>query len=127
MAKPLGLVAEHLKNRRMEFVMEDGVLVRRVTADDGGYQHRCSLEVYEKVACAVEEAVNGTTLIELRQNEDVPFTQANLALEFLKERGIAEVRHRRTYSASTDVYLDAMIEWHALDHKARTGEDTGVS
>ncbi len=37
-----------------------------------------------------------------------------MALEFLKERGLVEVRHRRCYPASNSVHLDAMVEFHAL-------------
>jgi hypothetical protein len=37
-----------------------------------------------------------------------------VALEFLKERGIMEVRHRRCYPASKSVHLDAMTEFFAL-------------
>jgi len=37
-----------------------------------------------------------------------------VALEFLKERGLVEVRHRHCYPATEDVYLDAMVEYHAL-------------
>jgi hypothetical protein len=51
----------------------------------------------------------------------------NVALEFLKERGLVEVRHRRCYPASPDVYLDAMVEYLALEHQGTTSESTGVS
>jgi hypothetical protein len=38
----------------------------------------------------------------------------NVSLEFLKERGLVEVRHRRCYPATKHTHLDAMVEFHAL-------------
>jgi hypothetical protein len=69
------------------------------------------------VAHAVEETPaegQGTSLIDVVGREDLPFTQVNVALEFLKERGLVEVRHRRCYPATRHVHLDAMVEFHAL-------------
>ncbi len=57
----------------------------------------------------------------IARKESIPFTQVNVALEFLKERGLVDVRHRRCFPATLDVYLDAMVEYHALadgDHFA---------
>jgi hypothetical protein len=56
----------------------------------------------------------GTSVARLARQERLPFTQINVALEFLKERGIVDVRHRHCYPATEDVYLDAMVEYHAL-------------
>jgi predicted transcriptional regulator len=50
----------------------------------------------------------------IARQEGLAFTQVNVALEFLKERGIVDVRHRRCYPGTRDVHLDAMIEFHAL-------------
>ena len=61
----------------------------------------------------------GTTLIDVVGREDLPFTQVNVALEFLKERGLVEVRHRRCYPATKHTHLDAMVEFHALAHACR--------
>ena len=52
--------------------------------------------------------------MQIARKEHLPFTQVNVALEFLKERGIVDVRHRRCYPATESVHLDAMVEWHAL-------------
>jgi hypothetical protein len=38
----------------------------------------------------------------------------NVALEFLKERGLVDVRHRRCYPSTRHTHLDAMVEFHAL-------------
>jgi hypothetical protein len=96
----------------------DRHLVRTVTFPDGRtYTHRCPQASYETVAHAVAETSvdgDGATLELLSQTEDLAFTQVNVALEFLKERGLVDVRHRRCYPATTDVYLDAMVEYHAL-------------
>ena len=97
----------NLPEREARFYIEDGCLVRKVTAADGrGYSHRCSKEVYETVACAVEETPaegEGTSMTVIVKQEVLPFTQVNVALEFLKERGIIEVRHRRCYPATKSV------------------------
>jgi hypothetical protein len=110
----------NLKNRDVRFFLEDGCLVRVVTADAGDgrtYTHRCAKEAFETVAWAMEELPregDGTTLMQIAKKEALPFTQVNVALEFLKERGIVDVRHRRCYPATKIVHLDAMVEWHAL-------------
>jgi hypothetical protein len=107
-----------LRNRFVVFRIEDGHLVRTVTCPDGrGYEHRCELQTFQTVAHAVEETPaqgDGTSLTEIVRKENLPFTQVNVALEFLKERGIVDVRHRRCYPATRSVHLDAMVEFHAL-------------
>jgi hypothetical protein len=110
-----------LPNRNVDFRHEDGCLVRTVTGADGRhYTHRCAMAAYEKVAHALNETPatgNGTTMAMIATQECIPFTQANVAFEFMKERGLVEVRHRRCYPASSEIYLDAMVEWHALSEK----------
>jgi hypothetical protein len=113
----------NLKQRNVRYTVEDGHLVRIVTsADSDGrtYSHRCELKTFEAVANAVAETPadgEGTSLLLIARSERLPFTQVNVALEFLKERGIADVRHRRCYPGSCEVYLDAMVEFHALREK----------
>ena len=108
----------YLKDRDITFRHEDGCLVRTVAGADGRtYTHRCAKEAFETVAWAMEELPregDGTTLRQIAKKEALPFTQVNVALEFLKERGIVDVRHRRCYPATESVHLDAMVEWHAL-------------
>ena len=110
----------HLKNRDVRFHIEDGCLVRTVVSDasDGRtYTHRCDKATFETVAYAIQETPaegDGTTLLRIARRENLPFTQVNVALEFLKERGIVDVRHRRCYPGTRDVHLDAMIEFLAL-------------
>ncbi len=114
----------HLRRRDVRFAIQDGCLLRTVTGDasDGrSYSHRCELKTFETVAHAVAETPDqgeGTNLTLLARQEKLPYTQANVALEFLKERGIVAVRHRRCYPASCDAYLDAMTEWHVLAEEA---------
>jgi hypothetical protein len=114
------MLPKYLNNRDVRFTHEDGCLVRTVTSDitDGRtYHHRCDRAMFEKVAWAIAETPAegvGTTLAIIAKAERIPFTQANVALEFLKKRGLVEVRHRRCYPATADVHLDAMIEFHAL-------------
>jgi hypothetical protein len=106
------------RSRDVRYQVLDRFLVRTVVFPDGRtYTHRCPLTSYEQVAHAVAETPDegeGTTLELLSEAEDLAFTQVNVALEFLKERGLVDVRHRRCYPGSTDVYLDAMVEYHAL-------------
>ena len=69
---------------------------------------------------AVEElGEQGFTLESLLQYErnadrDVTFTNVAVALAFLRERGILDVRYRRNYAATQCAHLDAMTEFHAL-------------
>jgi hypothetical protein len=63
----------------------------------------------------------GTTLILLARTEALAYTQVNVALEFLKERGIVDVRHRRCYPATRETYLDAMVEFCALAEEPKPG------
>ena len=108
----------NLHNREVTFRVEDGCLVRTVAGSDGRtYTHRCAKEAFETVAHAMSETPaegDGTTLTILARRETLAFTQVNVALEFLKDRGIVDVRHRRCYPATRDVYLDALVEFHAL-------------
>ena len=109
-----------LKNRSVVFFVQDGCLVRIVTGkagDDRTYTHRCGKDAFETVAHAIGEAPregDGTSLTKISRQENLPFTQVNVALEFLKERGLVDVRHGHCYPATADVYLDAMVEYHAL-------------
>ena len=110
----------NIRKRDVRFTVQDGCLVRTVAGDAGDgrtYTHRCAKAVFETVGWAVEELPReggGTTLMMIARQENLPFTQVNVALEFMKERGLVDVRHRRCYPATRDVYLDAMVEYHAL-------------
>src|SRR3954469_24500334 len=106
--------------RDIRFTVEDGHLVRTVTRDtrEGlprAYTHRCTKRAFESVVHLLAETPaegEGTALGDIAEREQLPFTQANVALEFLKERGLVEVRHRRCYPATSgDLYLDAMVEF----------------
>ncbi|MCC7350200.1 MAG: hypothetical protein IT446_06490 [Phycisphaerales bacterium] len=107
-----------IRDRDITFRHEDGCLVRTVAGADGRtYTHRCSLEVFEKVAWVLEETPaegNGVAINEIAAEHDLPHTQVDVTQAFLQERGIIDRRHRRNYPASDSVHLDAMVEWHAL-------------
>jgi hypothetical protein len=103
------------------FGVLDGHLVRKVVPVRGKpYEHRCPLEAFEQIAHAAEElGEQGFTLESLvdrerRAGRDVTFTNVAVALAFLRERSILDVRYRRNYAATDAVYLDAMTEYHAL-------------
>jgi len=61
------------------FDVIDGMLVREATLDDGRrYEHRCTREVYEAVAHAVDAhgmAGQGVTCDSLARALDLPYTQ----------------------------------------------------
>jgi len=109
-------MATRHRERNVIFDVVDGVLERKVIfPDDRTYTHRCTREVYEEVAHAIEErGAQGVTLDPLAKALDLPFTQVNVALEFMKERGCVVTRGRRNYPASTFLYEDAMIEFTFL-------------
>ena len=109
-------MATHHRSRNVIFDVVDGVLERKVIFPDGKtYTHRCTRKVYEEVAHAIEErGADGVTLDPLAKALDLPFTQVNVALEFMKERGCVVTRGRRNYPASNFLYEDAMIEFTFL-------------
>ena len=104
------------RGRNELFDVEDDHLIRRVVPRSGKpYEHRSPRKAFEQVAFAIDEAGDEAfTLESLVEREDLPFTQAAVALAFLKERGIVETRYRRNYAATDGVHLDAMTEFYAL-------------
>jgi hypothetical protein len=104
------------RERIETFEVLDGHLVRKVVPRRGEpYEHRCPLASFEQIAHAAEGfGEDGFTLEKIAEHEDLPFTQVAVALAFLRERGILDVRYRRNYAATTSVHLDAMTEYWAL-------------
>jgi len=102
--------------RKVEFAIDDGDLVRTVTFPDGKeYVQRCKPEVYQEVAYLIEELGSaGVTLDELAARLDGRHTQINVAKGFLLERACLEVRRRRNFATSNTFFEDAMCEFHAL-------------
>ncbi len=111
-----------IRQRDVRFEVVDDRLVQSVVGPDGrGYTHRCDRQTYESVAHAIEEAgQTGVTLEPLARAIDAPYTQVNVALGFLKERGCLVTRLRRHYPASTFLFEDAMIEYFAVAEGATT-------
>jgi hypothetical protein len=112
-------------DRQCEFRMVHGVLVRTVKRSDGrSYQHSCTLESFADVARFIEEhAAEGVTTPRLWDElDDVPCTQATVALEFLKERGLVDVERRRCFPGSNVFFEHALCEWHALAFQCETEE-----
>jgi hypothetical protein len=109
------------RERDETFEVLDDHLVRKVVPVRGQpYEHRCPRVAFEQIAHAAEELGDqGLTLeslvaYERNAGRDVTFTNVAVALAFLRERGILNVRYRRNYAATTSVHLDAMTEYHAL-------------
>ncbi len=109
------------RERTEIFEVFDDHLVRKVIPAPGQpYEHRCPRGSFEQIAHAAEElGEQGFTLDSLLKYErqagrDATFTSVAVALAFLRERGILDVRYRRNYAATTCVHLDAMTEYWAL-------------
>ncbi len=109
---------QRIRGRQVRFYHEDGCLVRTTTGGDGRtYTHRCTQAAFEAVAHAIDETPDegqGTTMPIIACQEGLPYSQVNVAMEFLVERGIIDRRHRRNYPATVSVHLDAKVEWYAL-------------
>jgi len=98
------------------YAVTDDRLVRTVKSRHGRiYVHRCTRRIFEDVCYAIEaQPTEGVTMETLAESIGVPYTQANVALEFLKERGCVVTRLHRSYPASGVLYEDAMCEFYAL-------------
>lgn len=119
----------YFHDRDVTFLHEDDCLLRVVTstADGRTYRHRCSLASFETVAWALSEIPlqgDGITLARIAKRERIPFTQVNVALEFLKERGLVDVRHRLCYPTTAAIHLHAMVEFHAIAEGSANAEDS---
>jgi hypothetical protein len=82
------------------------------------YRHTCPLQDLETVAHELDEAgAAGATREGIRERTGIAWTRINVALRFLDERSIiaqSGKRGRLYVPASGGVYLDAMVEYHAL-------------
>jgi hypothetical protein len=116
--------------RTETFFVEGGVLACAVVPDPGKggggrpYIHRCPLSALEAVAHAIDEApASGITQPEVKAATGLPWTQVDVALALLRERGCIERGYRRRYRPTGgDTHLDALIEYHALrDGSANDG------
>lgn len=96
-------------------VVDDGSLRREVNLSNGrSYIHYCSKASFLAVADAMEDR-QGHTAADLSRSLDMPFTQCDVAFQFLKDRGVIETRRkRRSWAASDCVFEDAMVEYHFL-------------
>ena len=104
-----------------------GALLRRVVPKRGTpYEHACTKQVYDDVAYAIEQMGSASfTMEDIRAKAGggdeanmPPWTQVAVAVAFLKERScIVPARERKHVAATDDVYLDGMIEYHALCEK----------
>lgn len=123
------------RQRDARFEVIGKCLVRSVTdlatdriGERQGYKHRCSRASYEAVAIALdtlEARRDGLTMRQIVEQERLPFTQVNVALEFMLERSIILPIGRGTFRganpAKADVYLDAMVEFCALAEEPMIG------
>lgn len=103
-----------------KFTIEDGLLLRAVFPDRGQpYVHRCELKTFKEVCHAIDGLEEWEGLFsgeEIMEPAGLPSTQTFTAIAFLKERGcIVPAQRRKHKVATTDVYMDGMIEWKALE------------
>ena len=100
---------------RLDF-HEVSALVRRVVPRKGQpYEHRCPEDAYEAAAHAIGELAGGFVLEDVRRAAEITWTEAAVALAFLKERGCVVPVHGRKHAATSDtIFEDAMTEYHAL-------------
>jgi hypothetical protein len=111
--------------RQCEFRIVDGFLYRTVELPDGrSYRHTCTLESFADVVRFIEEhGAEGITTTRLWDVlDDVPCTQATVALEFLKDRGLVDIERRRCFPTSECFLEHALCEWHALAFQCETEE-----
>jgi len=102
------------RDRHVNFDVKNDHLVRSVVLPTLGhsYTHRCTRQVFEAVARAIEASPDlGVTIGSLVKALDLPATQVHVALDFLQERTCVVTRGRRTYPASKALFEDAMIEF----------------
>ena len=107
------------RGRKVNYSIVGSVLEQSVTFPDGHhYAHRCTQESFELIAHAIEESgSDGFVMEQLAEQEDLPSTQAAVALAYMKERGCVEVRSKRCYPAPNYTFEDAMVEFHWLRHQ----------
>jgi hypothetical protein len=109
-----------IENREIEFrATPGGALERYVKLPDGReYAHRCSEDVFKKVAAYIDEHVNeGVTMMTIADAIEAPYTQVNVALELLKERGMFLDQGRVNYvegGYKAGFYEHALIEFYAI-------------
>ncbi|MCC7409312.1 MAG: hypothetical protein IT442_14700 [Phycisphaeraceae bacterium] len=109
-----------LENRDIEFrATPGGMLERYVKLPDGReYAHRCSEDVFKEVAAHIDEHLDqGVTMTALADVIDAPYTQVNVALELLKERGMFTTQGRINYverGYRTAFYEHALTEFYAI-------------
>ncbi|MBP9032297.1 MAG: hypothetical protein KBG29_00290 [Pseudomonadales bacterium] len=118
-------MAATISQREETFEVLGHHLVRKVVPVRGQpYEHRCPRAAFEQIAHAADElGETGFTLealvtYERNAGRDVTFTNVAVALAFLRERSILDVRYRRNYAATCSVHLDAMTEFFALAEEA---------
>jgi site-specific recombinase XerD len=103
------------ETRVVSFFRVGDRLHRTVSMNDGrSYAHNCTLDTFKQVAHALAEAKRPTTLKEVAEQEQLPYTEVNIAIEFLKERGLLETVRRRSLPASRTFFECAMTEFYAL-------------
>ncbi len=99
---------------------DTGDLVKRGAPRSGNaYEHRCPRADFEAVAHAVNESDRPVVYMDIAALLGLPHTRVAVAFAFLVERGCLTPAHgrKRRRPDDADVYLDALIEYHALLEK----------
>lgn len=104
-------------------VDRDGCLVRSVVPKVGkAYEHRCTYPAFKRVCWRFDTHGRGDTIETIAAAENIPITQADVAVAFLIERGSIIRERRLLWPQTIDVFLDGVAEYRALElacHQAR--------
>jgi hypothetical protein len=107
-------------NRAETFRTDGDDLVRSVIPRSGrAYEHRCERAVFVDVLYAIDARCGDPfTYEQVREETGHPASQVATAVAFLKEVGTLAPAGRKRHRATTDAYLDGMIELLALAEEA---------
>ena len=85
------------------FTIDDNMLVMIVEGKGISYRQRCSKETYNAVVEAFEDFRQHS--IEAIANDlDLPWTQTAVAVAFLKEKSLLEIKNRRNKAVCQEIY-----------------------
>jgi hypothetical protein len=120
-------MSDEMAPRQVTFEVRHGRLLRHVRLAGGRqYTHACTLAVFEQVAWQVQErpAARVSTGELCKALPALPYTQINVALAFLAERGCLARIGKWSYPQSPTVYEDALENFYYL---AEAGPEEGGS
>jgi hypothetical protein len=106
-----------MATREVTFAVQNGVLTRLVRLADGReYKHACPQDAFEAVAWYVQKHLGRRLSANAlwRRMPGLRFTQIQVALAFLHDRGCVGRTGRWAIASSETVYEDAMGAFYHL-------------